>query len=225
MKKYAFILKILIVITSLGGVIFSCVSAVADGYSHWGRRLLYFTAQSNIWIGLTALALVLLSFSRSEKAERLRKRAYFLRYLFTVSITVTGLVFCFLLAPFAEESYHVWSPQSLLTHVFTPLFAIADFFLDKTPFPLGKKHLLSAVLPPLFYFAFASVLELFGVDFGRGEAYPYFFLNFRSPVGLFGFSKTPPFVLGSFYWILLLLLLIVSLGALYLRLTPKPRKK
>ena len=196
-KTISFILKILLVCASLFGVLFSCIFAVRDGYSHFGRRLLYFTAQSNIWIGLTALALLIL------RKDRARKRAYVLRYVFTVSITVTGVVFCFLLAPFADESYHVWSFQSILTHVLSPLLAIADFFVDKTPFPLTRKHVFYTAIPPLVYFSTASFLEAFHVDFGRGVPYPYFFLNFRSPAGLFGFSSVPPFFMGTFYWILL----------------------
>lgn len=208
-KSIRLFLKLLLVCTSLFGVLFSCVFAVKDGYSHWSRRLLYFTAQSNIWIGLTALALLVL---RKKSA---RERAYLFRYVFTVSITITGIVFCFLLAPFADESYHVWSTQSLFTHVFSPLLAIADFFADPTPFPLSKRHIFYTVIPPLLYFSVASFLEAFQVDFGRGVYYPYFFLNFRSPAGIFGFSSTPPFFMGTFYWILLFCLVLLAISFLY----------
>ena len=208
-KSICLFLKLLLVCTSFFGVLFSCVFAVNDGYSHWSKRLLYFTAQSNIWIGLTALALLLL------RKKNARERAYLFRYVFTVSITVTGVVFCFLLAPFADESYHVWSTQSLFTHVFSPLLAIADFFLDPTPFPLSKRHIFYTMLPPLFYFSVAIFLETFQVDFGRGAYYPYFFLNFRSPAGIFGFSAISPFFIGTFYWILLLCLFLLAISFLY----------
>lgn len=224
-KTLSLSLKILLVCASLGGVLFSCIFAVRDGYSHWGRRLLYFTAQSNIWIGLTALALLILTFAKWKKAELWLERTYLFRYIFTVSITVTGLVFCSVLAPFADESYHVWSFPSVMTHVLSPLLAVADLFVDGTPFPITRRHILLTALPPVFYFSVASVLEVFGVDFGRGVAYPYFFLNFRSPAGIFGFSATPPFLLGSFYWILLLSFIMMGISILYARLSPENRKR
>ena len=218
LSRYAW--KILTVCTSLGGVLFSCIYARRDGYSHWGRRLLYFTAQSNIWIGITMLLLII-ALSKKSKTNFLRKRLktlYLLRYIFTVSITVTGLVFCGLLAPFADESYHVWSAASVMTHVLAPVFAVTDFFADKTPFPLTRRHIFATVLPPIAYFSLAGVLEAFSVDFGRGVPYPYFFLNFRSPAGIFGFSSALPFIMGTFYWIFLLGGMMLGISALYARL-------
>lgn len=222
-KKISYLLKCLTVVASLGGVTVSLVFAKSHGYSHWARRLLYFTAQSNVWIGLTFLTLVILPFTR--KKARTERFLYVLKYVFTVSIAMTGVIFCFLLAPFGDERYHLWSFSSYLTHVFSPAFAIADFFVDDTPLPVRGKQAFLAVLPPLFYILWASVLGFLNIDFGRGEAYPYFFLNYRSPAGIFGFSKELPFVVGSFYWILLFSLLIFVLGHSFLRIRKRAEKR
>ena len=65
--------------------------AQKDGYSGWSKRLMYFTGQSNLWIGFTQVFLVTALLSKREKYL---EKLYFLRYIFTVAITVTGIVFC-----------------------------------------------------------------------------------------------------------------------------------
>ena len=216
-KKVSMTLKILIVATSLGGVFLSLITAQKDGYSHWARRLLYFTAQSNIWIGVSTLALLLSPLFKSH--EKRRKHLYVLRFVFTVSITMTGVVFCALLAPFAADyGYRTWTLSSVLTHALTPMLAILDFFLDTNRLVIENKHVLLCSLPPILYFSISFLLEIFNVDFGRGVAYPYFFMNFRSPVGVFGFSSTPPFVMGTFYWFLLFPALLYGIAFVYKRL-------
>ncbi len=213
-KTLSIIFKIFIVATSLGGVLLSLITAVADGYSHWARRLLYFTAQSNIWIGVITL-FILFSYLMPYREKR-ERRLYLLRFYFIVSITMTGVVFCGLLAPFAPKyGFTVWSLSSLCTHVLTPVLAIVDFFVDKRAFPINKRHVFLSVLPSLFYFSTAFLLEYLRVDFGKGVPYPYFFMNFRSPVGVFGFSKNPPFIMGTFYWFLLFPTLLLFIAYLY----------
>ncbi len=216
-KNVSIVLKILIVATSLGGVFLSLITARKDGYSHWARRLLYFTAQSNIWIGVITLILLLSPlFPYNEKR---RKRLYVLRFVFTVSITLTGIVFCGLLAPFAADyGFRTWALSSVLTHALTPAFAVLDFFLDTNRYPIENKHVFLCGIPPTIYFFISFILEFFYVDFGRGEVYPYFFMNFRSPVGVFGFSSTPPFVMGTFYWFLLFPALLYLIAFAYKRL-------
>lgn len=210
-KKLCLILKYVLAFCALGGVIFSLFTARRDGYSHWGRRLLYFTAQSNIWIGSTALILAMLL--TVKKGGRWIPRLYLLKYVFTVSIVVTGVVFCGLLAPFsAEQNYRPWTVVNLFTHVVTPVLALADFALDKEGGCLNKYDVFWAILPPLAYCFFAVVLEALHTDFGRGVPYPYFFLNYSSPSGFFGFSQIRPFYVGSFYWLVLFSVVVLLLA-------------
>ena len=222
-KSISVTLKICIVATSLGGVLLSLITAQKDGYSHWARRLLYFTAQSNIWIGVITLFSLLLPLFSSRKKHA--EQVFILRYLFTVSITLTGLVFCGLLAPFAADyGFPTWNISSVLTHAVSPALSIAEFFIGEWEFVLQNKHVALRGIPPALYFATAFLLEFFRVDFGRGTPYPYFFMNFRSPVGVFGFSSRPPFVMGTFYWFLLFPLLMYAIAVLYKNLYNRKRK-
>lgn len=214
-KKLSLIMKYVIVSTSLLGVFIALWTTKLDGYSYWGSRFLYFTNLSNLWIGFTVLAILLLPLFKKANQEKWKEKLYLLKYVFTVSITVTGLVFCCLLAPFADESYRPWSWRSIGVHVLSPLASILDFFLEEQAFPWKKRQVFYPIIPPLCYFAFALILGACGVDFGRGETFPYFFLNFKGEAGFFGFvdGDLPQF--GSMYWIILILLLILSLSMIY----------
>ena len=203
-------LKIFTVFSAFFGVILSLITARAEGYFVWYKRLFYFTAQSNIWIGATYTALLF----KDKLSQNAKKRLYLLRYVFTVSITVTSLIFCGLLAPFSDDSYTPWTIPNVFTHIVTPLLAVTDFFLDNDEY-IYKKQVPLALLPPLFYLIFVSVLQLFSIDFGRGVPYPYFFTYYHSPAGVFGFSTQRPFFLGSFYWIAFFLIFVLALGYLY----------
>ncbi len=215
-KRASLILKILIVVSAFSGVILSLIYAERDGYSHWGTRLMYFTGLSNIWMGIAVLLLLIASTTKVFSTDKWKKGLYVVRYVFVVSITITCLVYCTLLAPFAEQqNFRPWTFSNILTHVITPIFSVADFFLDEYKFKITKEHVIFTAIPLAVYFAFAGTLNIFDVDFGRGDTYPYFFLNLKSPAGVFGFSDTLPFVLGSFYWALAFLLMVCGFALIY----------
>lgn len=50
-----------------------------------------------------------------------------IKFVGTVSITLTGAVFCFVLAPTLGNA--AWNLQNILTHVVVPVAAIIDFFV------------------------------------------------------------------------------------------------
>ena len=108
-KKTSIILNFMIASFSILGVLLNCIFATRDGYSHWHKRLLYFTNQSNIWIALVCLTVAILSIVSIFKKDLVIKNwIYILKYIFTVSITITGLIFCGLLAPFAGDYNASW---------------------------------------------------------------------------------------------------------------------
>lgn len=225
-KKASILLNFAIAIISFLGVILNCVFATRDGYSHWYKRLLYFTNLSNIWIGVTCLVIAILSIvSILKKQSVIKNWIYVIKYVFTVSITITGLIFCGLLAPFAKD-YNAWTLASILVHVIVPVLSVADYFINDDGLPLKKWHIALPTIPPLLYFIFSMTLSALRVDFGRGDNYPYFFMNFYSEVGLFGFSNSGPYPeLGSFYWIVVILGLIIGISYLYYKLHSSTKKK
>ena len=225
-EKISFSLKFVTAGAAFVGVIWSFFNASADGYSHWSKRLLYFTSQSNLWIALTFIAiLVAMKLKRLSADTRVKNFLYILKYVFTVSITLTGFIFCAVLAPgSANANYNAWTAASILTHVAVPILSVVDFFVDTYRVTLLKRHSLIALAPPFLYSVFASILCVMKVDFGRGEPFPYFFFNYYSPAGIFGTSDVMPYRIGSFYWIAFMLFLILGVAALYRRLYVKNGK-
>ena len=72
-----------------------------------------------------------------------------------------------------------------------------------------------ALLPPLAYAAYAGIGYAAGWEFSRGVNYPYFFLNWGSPAGAFGFTRGLPYM-GCVWWILAILLFLLIIGIFYL---------
>lgn len=217
LKRNSFLaLKILIALFVIAGLILNFVYAKEDGYSSASARLLYFTNQSNIWIGAMALLFVSLEIFERRKGKSVSWRwLYPMKLAFVVSITLTGVVFCALLAPHAGEDYRAWTVGSVFVHAVVPALSIIDFLFDTSSFRYEKKHNFFSLIPPFYYFLFSLVLYLCNVDFGRGDPFPYFFLNFGSPAGIFGFSDVFPYKMGSFYWVVLLSLFVFSVSLLY----------
>ena len=223
--KLSLSLKISVVIISLVGVIWSFFNAIDDGYSHWTKRLLYFTSESNIWIAIVFAALIFVYFYEKKRGEsNIKDVLYLIRYVFTISITLTGLIFCVVLAPGADNAdYNAWTMSSIITHVIVPTLSIVDFFVDGYRITLKRRHILYTTIPPLAYLIFSSILGFCGVDFGRGDNFPYFFLNFKSPAGFFGTSDVMPYRIGSFYWLVFMLGIVLGFGALYKKLYKNKR--
>ena len=211
-KYFSIIINFLIFIFSALGCFLSYYFAKRDGYTHWLTRLLYFTQQSNLWIGITSLIFAIMIIRRGTTEKQI-KVISILKYIFTVSITITGVIFCSILAPFAD--FDIWTFASILTHVVVPLLSIFDFFTNKYIVKTTKKSTWLTFIPPLVYFVITSILCIMKIDFGRGDPYPYFFMDYYSEVGLFGFvAKWPPQI-GSFYWFVFFFAFIYVLSVIY----------
>ena len=154
-NQISFSLKFVTAAAALVGVVWSFFNATADGYSHWSKRLLYFTSLSNLWIALTFIALLVAARSKVwGENVRVKNFLYILKYIFTVSITLTGFIFCAVLAPGSSNvGYNAWTAASILTHVAVPILAIVDFFVDTYRVNLIKRHILLTTVPPLLYSA------------------------------------------------------------------------
>jgi len=220
MKKNVYVsigLKALTLASVAVGLILNFVNAEADGYSSAASRLLYFTNLSNIWVGAVAILFLALEIKRLRTgADCFGKWAYVVKLATTVSITLTCIIFCVVLAPNAGNAdYKPWTLGSVFVHTIVPGLAIIDFLLDGGKIKFMKRDSLASLAPPLCYFVFCIVLYICNVDFGRGDNFPYFFLNFGSPAGIFGFSDEMPYVVGTFYWAALISLMVYLTSLLY----------
>lgn len=206
-------------IVFIAAVLGTVLSAYAGRHSFMGGRtvFMYFTIQSNIALAIIcAIGFVLL-----VKGKKVSKGCYIVKFVGTVSITLTGVVFCVVLAPTMGKA--AWNFQNILTHVVVPVISVADFFVSCTESDIKKRNVFFVTLPPLLYAIYAGIGYVCNWQFSEGINYPYFFLNWGSPAGAAKFIKEFPFM-GCIWWILALLAFLVGIGFLYLGILNKIKK-
>lgn len=173
---------------------------------------LYFTNLSNLWIAVVALAFLALEIvGRIRHRNLIRNWMLIVKYVFTVSVALTFLVFACLLAPTLGADY-LNSPSNLCLHFFAPLFAIVDFVLVDARVGRGRGVFLWATVPPFAYFLATIAMSLNGVRYHNGEIVPYYFLNYEK----LGWLRISQSGLGVAYWVLLMIVLVSGMGMLLL---------
>lgn len=200
-------------ITIVSVIVGATISALGSKSS-----ILFFTTQSNIWIAVVCAVELVLFFLKKDQKPWL----FTVKLIFTVSITLTGVVYNVMLAPFIESG--AYTINSTLLHVVVPVASVADLFLSDYPADNKKWHPLLVTIPPFYYLAFAGIGFALNWDFLDGLNYPYYFLNWGSPAGAFGFSKESPYI-GVVYYVLILLAIVIGIGLLFMWLTSLIRKK
>ena len=216
-KTLSLVLKTVVILSAVIGTWLS-YAAGRGSFMGGGQVFMYFTIQSNILLAILCLAgMGFLLQNRGVPAWW-----FTLKLVGTVSITLTGVVFAFVLAPTLGS--HAWNLQNTLTHVVVPLASILDFFVTGVCGRIPKRSVFLVTIPPLAYAVYAGIGYLAGWDFAGGVHYPYFFLNWGSPAGAFGFTKELPFM-GTAWWIAAILLFLLVVGALYRKLLDALRKR
>jgi len=210
------VLKALLATVSLNGVLLSYL----QGGSFSGRIFLYFTIQSNIWIGIISIiGFIFLAIDMAYRKTSLRRWFAILEFIFTVSILITGIIFTAVLVPTMGKD--AWSISNILTHLIAPILAVTDFLFNKRHDSLKKSDIFYPLIPLGYYLLFSLIGFFLQWDFGTGNNYPYFFLNYASPSGVFGISNQLPYFMGSFYWIVFIIALASGLSIFLKWLTNK----
>ncbi|MBQ6116430.1 MAG: Pr6Pr family membrane protein [Oscillospiraceae bacterium] len=212
-KTVSCILKLIVILAAVSGTLLSAFAG-RNSFMGGSRVFMYFTIQSNIAIAVICAVggVLLLRGAPAGKAWAVVKLAG------TVSITLTGVVFVVMLAPVLGN--RAWNVQNTLTHVVVPAAAVADFFAAASGTGIRRRNVLFVVIPPLLYVVYAGIGYARGWEFARGRNYPYFFLNWGSPAGAFGFSKELPYM-GCAWWLLVLLAFLIAVGWCYAALADR----
>ena len=213
-RALSYLLKCAVIVSAAVGIAMSA-GAGRKAFMGGGRVFMYFTIQSNIAAALISLAGAVLMMK-----NRAGDRWLAVQFIGAVSITLTGIVFCFVLAPVLGA--RAWSLPNVLTHVAVPLAAVADFFVAGAYGRVARKTVFLGLLPPLAYAVYAGVGYAAGWEFSDGVRYPYFFLNWGSPAGAFGFTDGLPYM-GCVWWILAIFLFLLAVGRGYLAILERIR--
>lgn len=213
----SFILKLVVIVSAVVGIYLSAYGSYSE-FMAGSSVFMFFTIQSNILIAIICLIGAVLLLRKKEVPNGW----YIFKYVGTVAITLTGVVFCVVLAPTLGE--RAWYLRNVLTHVVVPIGAILDFFVSGIDSDISKKSVFLVTIPPILYAIYAGIGYAQNWQFAPGYNYPYFFLNWGSPAGVFGFTKEIPFM-GTAWWILAILFFLLFIGWLYLVILDKFKKK
>ena len=200
------IIKAALVVVGILGIIFTAQSSTFMG---GGSVFFFFTVQSNIFIiAMTLIFLINEIVQLITKKSFINQTFLFIKYVATVAITVTFLVFFTMLAPLMGVDY-LLSFNNFSLHAIVPILAIVDFILFDTDINLTYSNSLFATIAPISYVIFVYIGAIFKLQYGENLYYPYFFLDFEK--NGFLFEKC----FGIIPWILILLAGICGLGFLY----------
>lgn len=216
-KIISIILKCVVILAASIGTYLSAVTGLG-GFMSGSTVFMYFTIQSNIAVALISVVGLILFLSN----KKIGNAFYVIDFIGSVSITLTFSVFTFVLAPTLGDL--AWTVHNILTHIIAPLSFIVDFFITAVYGDIRKSHIALVLIPPGLYAAYAGIGYAAGWEFLEGKHYPYFFLNWGSPAGTFGFSKELPFM-GCVWWIAALGAVSVIIGAVYLWIVNKTKKR
>ena len=199
-------IKATLVVVGILGIIFTAQSSAFMGGA---SVFFFFTVQSNIFIIAMALVFLIneILLLRSKKSF-INQTLLYIKYVATVAITITVIVFFTMLAPLMGIDYLV-SFNNLSLHAIVPILAIVDFFLFDTDINLTYPKSLISTIAPISYVVFVYVGSIFKLQYGENLYYPYFFLDFEKN----GFFFEKGF--GVILWIIILLVGICGLGFLY----------
>lgn len=219
---FSIIIKFLIFLFAAVGILL-CVLPAGGFISGSKIFFKFFTAQSVALMGLSSFFLAIKQ-TKAFKAGRyeLAHTDEIFHLVLTVSVTLAAMIFCFLLLPaFLSENpgsaKMLLTPPQIILQILVPVLSVFDFlvFTRPTTYTFSKKDILWSVIPPLYYLGFSRVGYVLNWNFGSGKNYPYFFLNYASPVGFFGFTGNPPYYMGVFWWLLAILAFVVLISLLY----------
>ena len=221
---WSLILNSLIVISSGYGIY---LSFYAQGFMSRGA-ILYYTIQSNLFVLIISLIFVIINIKKLYGKKVDKQIFYFLKYISTVAITITFLVFSLLLAPqliLNNTGKYLFSLGNLTVHFISPILAIISFLYTDNNLKIQRRTYLCGLIGPLYYLILALILSLIsekklfiGLD-GTPSKVPYFFLDYITN-GWFTLSNNL-FKIGSFYWIMFCVILTILIARLYLKIISK----
>ena len=213
------ILSALIIVGVLGIIL----TAVSTSFMGGASVFYFFTVQSNIFI--IAMAFLFLGHQiicLINKKETVNQVMLQIKFVATVAITITFLVFFTMLAPLMGVDY-LLSFKNFSLHAIVPILAIIDFIVFDTDINISYPKSLIGTIAPVSYVVFVYAIGVpLKLQYAENLYFPYFFLNYEQNGFFFekGFGVIP--------WVIVLLTAICGLSLLFcffIKLRQKAIKK
>lgn len=211
-------IKLIAIIASIYGIIKMYFGPLA---------FTYFTILSNMFMIAVFTVFLVKDINNIVSDEKIvfSNTLYMIKFMATISITLTFFVYLVILAPTYNggiiNSYLSDGCGSLCVHLIMPIIAILDFLFFDEEYKSENSHYVLATVPPLLYTVFIIVASSLGLRWGTMYA-PYNFLNYNAPTGWFGLNLSlmgqETLGVGVFYMILLLSIIFILIGKLFIGL-------
>lgn len=201
-------------------IIFSCIGIFTPNENGMVKQLWYFTLQTNIFIIILCLVLIasdIVYLCKKPVRIGYSKAFSIIRLLCTFFITITGFIYCFILAPGGiikgMTVQRMLSFREICLHAIVPIMAIVDYIIFCPKGHVSYKNAIFFLIYPLAYFLIIVTRAAFGgASFDTGSPYPYFFID---PT----FNNQGWFIV--FIYIAVIILLFYSLALLYIKIDKK----
>jgi len=204
------VLSLIVIVAALYG---SIRTIWTDGTADF-TNLLYFTVLSNLAIaGIHLYFLYAEMRTLRDPSFQIPQVMHTLKYVLTISITLTFSVFFVLLLPEYGLSV-LWMPGNLSTHLIAPIAAILDYIFFEKSHVKHRYTLLYTLIPPYAYVVLTMVLSRLGVRYAEGSIVPYYFLDYEK----LGWLRISENGIGVIYWILIISVVMLGIGQLILAL-------
>ena len=204
-SRISILLKCGVVLSSIGAIFFQMFE---PNYKGLLPILKAFTIQSNLWIGITCLVFLILILKWKDESK-IPQWLYHVKFMFTVDILLTYLVFAVLLSPLMSLRF-LTSTANFFQHNLTSILALLDFLITDPKFVSKGKHVWLSLLPTLAYaIYFFTSYAITGI-----MPVAYFFLDYKK-LGWFTIGDAG---IGVGIWTLLLCGLLLIIGVFVLKL-------
>lgn len=193
----------------------------------------YYTTISNILMIVTLIIALYFRFSSLKKDTDVTPNGFYIfKYMMTVAISLTFLIYMCILAPTTKGgflyAYFSNFAGSFGVHFVGPLLAIVDHLLYDYNLKSKNSYCIYAVLPPIAYVIGIVILAETGMRW-KGMHAPYNFLNYGAETGWFGWDLSKlggtSLGIGVAYLIFVLIIIFMLIGLLFLWVKNRRHKK
>lgn len=167
-EKLSLLYKIIIIIACGFGIYLNFKAFTIGG------AIIYYTVQSNVMCFIFYFVTIILKLTGKLKKN---SNYYILKGMVTMAITVTMVVFQFVITDSGMTAYAGNELASIMAHIVVPLLVMSDYviFGEKGNLKRNYPFIWSATL--VFYIIFDFVYVALGGRFGDGSIYPYLYMN------------------------------------------------
>ena len=146
----------------------------------------FFTVESNMFIGITALVLGINQILYLKKGIKINKIIFIIKYVATVSVAITFFTVLFFLGPvvYRDNFWLMYKGVSFFYHFLIPVLAMVVFIFFESTNEYDIKISFYGMIPFIIYAIFYLIAALANMDGGKVKSgYDWYgFLSFGIPI-------------------------------------------